>query len=76
MPGVCEAIGERGDAIKPRARRGGTSQTVSVGDGLIRKPIGDFTVTVNEVSGLSRRYRAAVSRLDGGCCVRWTCHVV
>ena len=44
MPGVCEAIRERGDAVQPRACRGGTSQTLSVGDGLTRKPISDCII--------------------------------
>jgi hypothetical protein len=53
----------------PRARRCGTLQTLSVGDGLTRKPIGDCCVYCDRdaqgVSGLRRR----VSR----CCVtaRW-----
>jgi hypothetical protein len=52
----------------PRARRYGTSQTLSVGDGLTRKPIGDCVYcnhNAQGVSGLRRR----ISR----CCVaaRW-----
>jgi hypothetical protein len=43
----------------PRAHRYGTSQTLSVGDGLTRKPIGDCCVywdhNAQGVSGLRRR---------------------
>ena len=34
----------RGDAVQSRARQSGTSQTLSVGDGLTRKPISDCIV--------------------------------
>lgn len=44
MLGVCEAICVRGDAVQSQDRRGGTSQTLSSGDGLTRKPISNCVV--------------------------------
>lgn len=80
MPGVWEAVCVRGDAVQSQVRRGGTSQTLSSGDGLTRKPISDCVVelfgTVEEVFGLRRRSRDAVSRLHGCRCVRYACRNV
>ena len=64
MPGVCEVIRIRDDAVQSRARRSGTSQTLSVGDGLTRKPISDCmlcVVAIEEMFGLRRCSRVAVS---------------
>ena len=62
----------------PRARRYGTSQTLSVGDGLTRKPIGDYCVCIATMMlkvclGFVIASRVAVSRLDGCRCIWWTC---
>ncbi|KAH8701320.1 hypothetical protein GQ44DRAFT_56509 [Phaeosphaeriaceae sp. PMI808] len=79
MPSVCEAIRSRDDAVQPRAGRGGTSQTLPVGDGLTRKPISDCLLRIlaaYKEFGLRRCPRIAVSRLDGCCCVPQTCYVV
>jgi hypothetical protein len=66
--------------FSPRARRCGTLQTLSVGDGLTRKPIGDCCVCIATVMlkgclGSVVASRVAVSRLDGCRCIWWTCHV-
>ncbi|KAF2690373.1 hypothetical protein K458DRAFT_102411 [Lentithecium fluviatile CBS 122367] len=60
--------------FSPRARRCGTSQTLSVGNGLTRKPISNCIlciVAAIDVFGLRRRFRIAVSQRDDCCCVRW-----
>jgi hypothetical protein len=80
MPCVCEVIRVGGDAVQSRARRSGTSQTLSNGDGLTRKPISDcdvgFVGAVEKVLGLRRRSSVAASRPESCRCVRWLCHVV
>jgi hypothetical protein len=60
----------------PRARRCGTSQTLSVGDGLTRKPIGDCCVCIATIMlkvclGSVVASRVAVSRLGGCRCIWW-----
>ena len=65
--------------FSPRVRRCGTSQTLSIGDGLTRKPIGDYGVVNIALQGCLGSViasRFAVSRLDGCCCIRWTCHAL
>jgi hypothetical protein len=65
--------------FSPKARRCGTSQTLSVNDGLTRKPISDCCLCVvtfvrKRCLGSVVASRVAVSRLDGCRCFWWTCH--
>jgi hypothetical protein len=63
-----------------RARRCGTLQTLSVGDGLARKPISDCCVCIMIVMlkgclGFVVASCVVVSWLDGCRCIWWACHV-
>jgi hypothetical protein len=65
--------------FSPRARRYGTLQTLSNGDGLARKPICDCVVCIVSMMlkgclGSVVAARVAVLWLDGCRCIWWTCH--
>jgi hypothetical protein len=73
MPGVCEVICVRGDAVSSRPVEVGRRKRCRFGGGLTRKQISDcvdgFIGIVERVLGFRRRSHIAVSQLDGCCCV-------